>query len=96
MELHEQLATVNDERSFLAFARALQLDRVAAVAAESRVPSLPYGQDAGGWENVSIESFLESALAWAEASDFGASQGLASTNLWKKFAVFLYCGKIYE
>lgn len=96
MELHEQLEAVNDEQSFLAFVKALQLDRVTAVAEESRVPPSPYGQDAGSWENVSIESFLESALAWAEASDFGANQGLASTNPWKKFAVFLYCGKIYE
>ncbi len=96
MRLHEHLETVDDERSFLAFARALQQDRMEAVAAESRAPSSPYGQDAGGWENVSIESFLESAIAWAEASDFGANQGLTSTNLWKKFAVFLYCGKIYE
>jgi len=96
MELHQQLEAVNDEQSFLTFARALQLDRVATVAAESRAASLPYGRDAGGWENVSIESFLESALAWAEASNFGASQGLESTNPWKKFAAFLYCGKIYE
>jgi len=96
MELHEQLEAVHDERSFLAFVRALQRDRVAAVAAESRSPSSPYGPDAGGWENVSIEAFLESALAWAEASDFGASQGVAPTDLWKKFAMFLYCGKVYE
>lgn len=96
MELHEQLELVNDEQSFLTFVKALQLDRVAAVAAESRAPSSPYGRDAGGWENVSIESFLESAIAWAEASDFGASRGLASTNPWRKFAEFLYCGKIYE
>lgn len=82
------------------FARALQLDwaaaAAAAAAAETRTLSSPYGQDAGGSENVSIESFLESALVWAEAFDVGASQGLASTSLWKKFSVFLYCVKIYE
>lgn len=58
--------------------------------------SSPYGPDAGGWENISIESFLEAALAWAESTNFGASQGLSDSNLWQKFAVFLYVGKIYE
>ncbi|TAG04096.1 MAG: hypothetical protein EAZ43_05120 [Betaproteobacteria bacterium] len=96
MELHEQIEQVTDEQSFLSFARALMLDRVAAVEAEAKVGSSPYGPDAGGWENISIEDFLESAVAWADDSNFGAKQGLESTNPWKKFAVFLYCGKIYE
>jgi hypothetical protein len=96
MELHEQLELVTDEQSFLAFARALMLDRLAAARAETSVPSSPYGRDAGSWENTSIESFLEGAISWAEDSQFGARQGLQSENPWKKFAVFLYCGKIYE
>jgi hypothetical protein len=96
MKLHDQLEAVHDEQSFLAFARVLQLDRAAAAATQGGAPPSPHGQDAGGWENVSIESFLESAIAWAESSNFGATQGLESGNLWKKFAVFLYCGKIYE
>jgi len=96
MELQEQLEVVTDEQSFLTFARALLVDRVAAVAAESKSPSSPFSSGARDWEKVSIESFLEAALAWAEDSNFGASQGLASTSPWKKFAVFLYSGKIYE
>jgi hypothetical protein len=96
MELHEQINQVTDEQSFLSFARALMLDRVAAVNTEEKSRSSPYGPDAGGWENTSIEAFLESAIAWAEVSNFGTNQKLGTGNPWKKFAAFLYCGKIYE
>jgi hypothetical protein len=96
MELREQLERVVDQESFLAFARALAQDRVSAAQAESKNPTPPYGPDAGGWENTSIEDFLESAIAWAESSGFGSKQGLASGGPWRKFAAFLYCGKIYE
>ena len=49
----------------------------------------------GGWENSTMEDFLESATAWAESTNFGENQGL-SGNPWRQFAAFLYCGKIYE
>lgn len=96
MELHEQLDCVVDQKSFLAFARALAQDRAAAAKAETVNPASPYGPVAGGWENISIESFLEAAIAWAEDSDFGLKQGLNASSPWKQFAVFLYSGKIYE
>jgi hypothetical protein len=80
-QLHEQLETVNDESTFLAFVRALAIDR---------------RSNAEHWENGSIEDFLESACTWAEDSDFGSKQGLSATSPWRKFATFLYCGKIYE
>ena len=96
MELHEQLEHVTNQESFLAFASALAQNRASAIQAEAKNPASPYSADAGGWENTSIESFLNAAVAWAEGSNFGATQGLASANPWRKFAVFLYCGKIYE
>jgi len=96
MELYEQIECVTDQQSFLAFAHALMQDRIAAVNAEAKIDSSPYGQDAGNWENVSIERFLESAIAWAEDSNFGANQGMEAANPWKKFAAFLYAAKIYE
>ena len=46
-----------------------------------------------GWNNVTIEDFLEAALAWAQSTGMGASQGEPS---WQAFAAFLYCGKSYE
>jgi hypothetical protein len=92
MELHEHLEAVVDEYSFLAFVRALLRDRemeaVKFIGAS--------GRGANGWENHTIDTFLEGALAWAEDSNVGASQGLANASPWKRFATFLYCGKIYE
>ncbi|AJQ95081.1 DUF7660 family protein [Gynuella sunshinyii] len=96
MKLHDLIEIVDDENSFLAFVEALKKDRENAIALEKKNPSSPHDSDAGGWENVTIESFLEAAHAWAIDSDFGASQGLSSDNIWKKMATFLYCGKIYE
>ena len=87
---------VTDAASLLAFARALAADRTASVARERVAPSSPYGPDAGGWENTTIEAFLESAIAWAEDSGFGVRQGLSPSNPWGQFAAFLHGGKIYE
>ncbi len=81
MELHELLETVNSQGTFLAFVAALADDR---------------RRNAAAWESDSIEEFLEAALAWAEDSAMGASQGLADASPWKRAAVFLYCGKMYE
>ena len=94
--LHSLLGTVNSERSLLNFINALVKDREGAVSAEKENPSSPYGPDAGGWENTSIEAYLESAAAWAESTNFGLTQGLPPDNPWRRFAAFLYCGKIYE
>jgi hypothetical protein len=81
MQMNERLEAVNDEATFLAFVDALIADRQT---------------NGESWENNSIEGFLESASSWATDSNFGARQGLSQASLWKKFAVFLYCGKIYE
>lgn len=81
MQLHEQIETVIDEATFLVFVHALIIDRRG---------------DTGHWENGSVEDFLEAASAWAEDSEFGSNQGLSSASPWRKFAAFLYCGKIYE
>ena len=87
---------VHDRESFLEFVRALAEDRRASVAAEREAPSSPYGPQAGGWENLTIEDFLEAAVAWAESSGMGESQGLPPGPSWQAFASFLFCGKIYE
>jgi hypothetical protein len=94
--IHQILQRVDSPQSFLEFTRALVADRIAAAGAESASPSAPYGPDAGGWENTTIETFLDAAAAWAEDSSFGESQGLQRANLWRVFATFLYCGKSYE
>lgn len=96
MDLTAQLAAVVNEASFLAFVKALAADRRSDTSAERSANPSPYGPSAAGWENQTIEHFLEAAVAWAEATNMGKSQGLAESNPWKRFAIFLYCGKIYE
>jgi hypothetical protein len=87
---------VCDSSTFLAFVRELIADREDEVRKEENRPSSPHGPGANGWENCTIEGFLESAVAWVEDSDFGIKQGLSPENPWRQFANFLYMGKIYE
>ncbi|WP_257169097.1 hypothetical protein [Bradyrhizobium sp. SRS-191] len=91
-----KLEAVTDASSFLAFVSALVADREAAVQREKAEPSSTWEPDAGGWENIRIETYLEAAAAWAESTDFGVDQGLAANNLWRRFAEFLSAGKSYE
>ena len=60
---------VHDEKSFREFLRALMQDRVKADANPDSYS--PYGANGQGWENDTITDFLESAIAWAEASEEG-------------------------
>src|SRR5262245_40307374 len=96
LELVALLEKVADADSFLEFVHALSADRAAAAAIERAGPRLLYGQDVNGWANVEIDSFLEAGAAWAQATDFGVSQGLRPGNIWARVASFLYLGKIYE
>jgi len=99
--LVELAEKVEDEESFLAFVRELVKDRENAVKKEKENPSSPYGPDAGGWENTSIESYLESAAAWAEDTQFGRKMAfpeyeLNEVSAWQRFAAFLMAGRVYE
>ncbi|MFG8465840.1 hypothetical protein ACEOP3_32010, partial [Pseudomonas aeruginosa] len=80
VELHEHLDEVKDSATFLSFARAL-----AATKANN-----------DGWEKHHNRNLPGCAISWAEDSDFGLSQGLVLSNPWRQFAIFLYCGAIYE
>ena len=93
---HNLLDLVIDEATFLAFVRALREDKAAEDEKERESPSSPYGAGVNGWENQTIETFLGAASAWAEATNVGLTQGLDAANPWKRFALFLYCGKVYE
>lgn len=96
LELHETVAAVTDPQSFLNFVRELIADREDEVRKEKTDPSSPHSPGANGWENGSIESFLEAAVAWADDSHFVEKQNLPENNPWQQFAHFLYAGKIYE
>ena len=65
-ELHELAEEVVDQDTFLIFVRALCNDRKLSVKKEKKSPSSPYEAEVGGWENTTIETFFEAAVAWAE------------------------------
>ncbi|MBP2654659.1 MAG: hypothetical protein H6Q73_2228 [Firmicutes bacterium] len=94
MKISGLVDKVYDEQSFLVFLHALMKDRVEEVQKEKVNPSPPYGPGANGWENGTIEGFLESAIAWAE--DSKNSLNKIESNPWKRCAQILYMGKHYE
>ncbi|MFM2475665.1 hypothetical protein [Celerinatantimonas sp. MCCC 1A17872] len=90
-DISDVLDAVVDEQSFLLFVQSLIADCKQHENQSSDMSS------SGGWANNTICDFLEGALSWAEDSDFGVEQDEElATNKWRQFAVFLYCGKIYE
>jgi hypothetical protein len=80
MNLMETLEGVKDLDSFFAFVDALIADR------------RTIGET---WENQSVEDYLEAAAAWARDSR-SQDNGISEEATWRTFAIFLYCGKIYE
>lgn len=95
MSLEDYLDNVVDEKSFIEFAKALQADKEEENRIEKEEPSPPYSQGHNGWENGSIEAFLESSIAWSEDTNFGEMFS-KDLNPWRKFANFLLAGKFYE
>ncbi|KRB98281.1 hypothetical protein [Duganella sp. Root198D2] len=84
---------VHDRDSFLQFAQWLIDDRHEADDVERADPERYKWGGAHGWQNSSIASFLEGAIAGADAQrDWAVGSGPS----WKDLAVFLYLGKIYE
>ena len=97
IDLTEMADRVNSKASFLAFVAALQADREAEVAIERAHPSSPYGPGAHGWENGSIEAFLDAMSAWAAASSGPTMQPhISEEPSWRAFARMLHAGKFYE
>ena len=86
----ELLGQVKDRESFLAFAKALMEERELADKMEGEEPEKYRFCGALGWENDSISSFLDAALASVEDGSYFEEAS------WRSFAEFLYCGKIYE
>lgn len=95
MEVCKLLEKVNDQKSFLDFAKVLLKDKIDDTIQEEKKTSSPFSSSSNGWENLTIEGYLEAAIAWADDSNFGKNQNIKD-NLWYQFATFLYCGKIYE
>jgi hypothetical protein len=86
----ELLENVKGRESFLAFLRALIEEREQAEKLERESPDyFKYG-GVLDWQNSSISSYLEAALAGVEDSESFQEPS------WRAFAEFLYMGKIYE
>ena len=86
MELREILDTVCELPTFLEFDRQLKTDRETAASKKLAMRSPNVSLD--GWETTTMESFLEGAIAWAEETQCGESQGLSPVLPWHQFAMF--------
>ncbi|MEM9480022.1 MAG: hypothetical protein AAGA58_10255 [Verrucomicrobiota bacterium] len=92
----EYLNSVVDEPTLIEFLNALAKDKADETRKEKANPSSPYGPGANGWDSQTIEDYLFSAAAWAEASKGDLPAYKRPENPWKRFADILYTGKIYE
>jgi hypothetical protein len=94
-DLNSMLDRVHDEATFVAFIKALSEDFAEEREIEKREPSPPYGPGALGWENGSIDAFLEAAAAWA-SSPVQKEALRDPVNPWQRCAEILYAGKFHE
>jgi len=95
-ELFDALELVRDEETFLQFLLALRDDREASIAQEAVTPSSPYVSDARGWENTTIERFMDTAVRWARDSVNGNPFYQMPDNMWRRCADILFAAKSYE
>ncbi len=99
MPLHEMVENVCDRATFIAFVRALSDDRRDEIQREKQAPSNPLGPGANGWENTTIDAFLEASASWAEDVSKLTDERKAwfpEAPSWQAYARFLYMGKLYE
>ena len=97
MRLHEHLDDVKDKESFATFVSALIEDCEQAQKLQKENPDYWRWGAPNGWQNGTIESFLDAALAGSQSpANEERIEKLARENPWKCFANFLYLGKIYE
>lgn len=84
MELSERVKAVASKKDLAAFVTALRLD---------------LQEHPEGWENPTLDRFLEAMEGWIEDMDgyyANSGQELPVVPNWKTFADILYAAKIYE
>ncbi|QIL90507.1 hypothetical protein GNX18_12625 [Microbulbifer sp. SH-1] len=96
VDLFSLAEKVHDEETFVEFLRELMRDREKEIALEIESPSSPYGAGALGWQNITIEGFLESAIAWSEGTNHPSEHYKKPGNPWARAAQIIHAGKIYE
>ncbi|MGX1163844.1 hypothetical protein AB7M16_000110 [Bradyrhizobium sp. USDA 372] len=87
---------VSDEQGFIRLLRKMAFDRGDEQQKELAGPSSPYGPGANGWENGSIEAFLEAAAAWAEATQDTSGLEAKAPDIWRRAAKIIVAGAFYE
>jgi hypothetical protein len=97
-ELVAALDSVHNEETFLDFLLALRDHREVSLAQEEKNPSSPYGPDALGWENTTIERYFDAAVRWARASSKGLplADYQPPSNPWRRCADILFAAIGYE
>ena len=81
---------IDSPESFLSFLAALREHRAAAVEEARNAPPGGFDVGPGGWENWTIEEFLEAMEAYAQDA------GLPPQPTWRDVATLLLAGKGYE
>ena len=81
---------VDSRAAFVAYVEALAADWRASERREAASPALPWGPAAGGWENVTVGTFLEALAAYARDAE------LPEQPDWRTLARLLWAGKAYE
>jgi hypothetical protein len=81
---------VDSPANFLTFLEVLREHRAAAIAEARNDPPGGFDIGPGGWENWTIEEFLEALEAYAQDAD------LPPAPTWRDFARLLLAGKVYE
>jgi hypothetical protein len=90
MKLDDLLEKVNSKKTFLDFVEALRDDWVDEE--KSGIRKLhPHGPRTDDWQNLTVETFLDSVHSFGQDSPHVSEQPD-----WKTFALLLYAGRFYE
>jgi len=87
---------VADEQAFIRLLQLMARDRQDEQQKESARPSPTYSAGANGWQNGSIEGFLDAAAAWAEATSRTTNVGAEASDAWRRAAMIIVAGAFYE
>ena len=88
---------VDSKKSFLRFLQALAEDAEAAATELKRTSDGKVNPRPRGWENGSIEAFLDAMSAWADSTSGITRKPMVPEQAsWSVFAQILLAGKFYE
>lgn len=91
VELFTLTDNIHGEAALIELITVLMKDRKLEIEKEIADPSTPDGPGAYGWQNLTVEGLLQSAVARAEpTNDIGES------NSWERVAQIIHAGKTYE